>query len=90
MWVKCIAGGGGAKFGAAVMVVMVVAKKRRRRGSALGSVGELAWDYRFSRCCDMCAVCDAMAAPLTIIFFHLPGKEGTVSQGLHEMMGELK
>eukprot|EP00957_Ditylum_brightwellii_P023263 1755284-Ditylum_brightwellii.AAC.1 len=30
-----------------------------------------------------------MAAPLTIIFFHLPGKEDIISQGLHGMMGEL-
>eukprot|EP00957_Ditylum_brightwellii_P189898 14456884-Ditylum_brightwellii.AAC.1 len=78
---------------------MVVAKKqwcqqwsktnRRRRGSALGSVGELFWDYRFSCYCDTCDVCDAMAAPLMIIFFHLPGKEGTISQESHKMMGEL-
>eukprot|EP00957_Ditylum_brightwellii_P018158 1367938-Ditylum_brightwellii.AAC.1 len=31
----------------------------------------------------------AMAAPLTITFLHLPGKEDTVSWGLHRMMGEL-
>eukprot|EP00957_Ditylum_brightwellii_P173574 13215748-Ditylum_brightwellii.AAC.1 len=62
---------------------------RRRRGSALGSVGEIVWDYRFSHCCDTCASCDAVAAPLTIIFFYLPGKEGTVSRKLHRMMEEL-
>eukprot|EP00957_Ditylum_brightwellii_P016527 1242228-Ditylum_brightwellii.AAC.1 len=30
-----------------------------------------------------------MAAPLTITFLHLPGKEDTASWGLHGMMGEL-
>eukprot|EP00957_Ditylum_brightwellii_P073227 5566725-Ditylum_brightwellii.AAC.1 len=36
----------------------------RQRGSALGSVGELVWDYRFSCCYDTCDgydVCDACA-----------------------------
>eukprot|EP00957_Ditylum_brightwellii_P050524 3832000-Ditylum_brightwellii.AAC.1 len=31
----------------------------------------------------------AMTAPLTTTFLHLPGKEDTVSWGLHRMMGEL-
>eukprot|EP00957_Ditylum_brightwellii_P146785 11174467-Ditylum_brightwellii.AAC.1 len=31
----------------------------------------------------------AMTAPLTIIFFCLPGKEDTMSRGLCGMMGEL-